>query len=212
MASNGFIPRSQLEPITRAANGEQAYLRADAARAFKAMNAESERRFGVTLRVASARTAYRPYRDQLYFWNLYVSGRGNLAARPGTSNHGWGIAVDISTGRMRQIIDQIGAKYGWAKRWSDAPSEWWHIRYRPGVWKGQVHKPDRLAHMKADEKRLIKEWLALKAARKNKARRGVIFRWLIERRKNIFRAAQKDGWNKLNRRKRWATLKRITDA
>jgi D-alanyl-D-alanine dipeptidase len=134
---NGRIPRAALSPITRAANGEQAYLAHNAAKAFMAMNAESEHRFGVTLRVTSARTAYRPYSDQVFFWNLYVSGRGNLAARPGSSNHGYGVAVDLANPRMRSIVDQIGAKYGWAKKWSDAPSEWWHIKYRPGVWNGK---------------------------------------------------------------------------
>ena len=96
------------------------------------MNAESQRKYGVTLRPTGSRSSYRPYADQLYFWNLYVSGRGNLAARPGTSNHGWGLAVDVATPQMRSIVDKIGAKYGWAKRWSDAPSEWWHLKWKPG--------------------------------------------------------------------------------
>jgi murein L,D-transpeptidase YcbB/YkuD len=134
---NGRFPKSALAPITRAANGEQAYLVRSAAKAFNAMNAESEARFGVTLRASSARVAYRSYADQVYFWNLYISGRGALAARPGTSNHGWGLAVDFATPQMRHIVDQIGAKYGWAKKWSDAPSEWWHIKYRSGVWNGK---------------------------------------------------------------------------
>jgi hypothetical protein len=134
MASNGQLPRSSLGPITVAANGQQAYLRKDAAAAFMAMNAESVRRYGVTLRVSSARTAYRNLADQQYFWNLYTSGRGNLAARPGTSNHGWGLAVDLANQRMRWIVDQIGAKYGWAKRWSDAPSEWWHLKWKVGTY------------------------------------------------------------------------------
>ncbi len=134
---NGRIPQAALSPITRAANGEQAYLRRDAAKAFNAMNAEAEARFGVTLRPTSARTAYRPLADQNYFWNLYVSGRGNLAARPGTSNHGLGLAVDFASQQMRSIVDQIGAKYGWAKKWSDAPSEWWHIKWASGVWNGE---------------------------------------------------------------------------
>jgi murein L,D-transpeptidase YcbB/YkuD len=42
---------------------------------------------------------------------------------------------------MRQIVDEIGEQFGWAKKWSDAPSEWWHLSYRPGVWDGhgRVH-------------------------------------------------------------------------
>ncbi len=132
--SNGRLPQSALAAITTAVNGERAYLRKDAAAAFLAMNAESGRRFGVTLRVDSARTAYRSYADQEYFWQLYRSGRGNLAAEPGTSNHGLGLAVDLATEQMRFIVDQIGAKYGFSKAWSDAPSEWWHIKWREGTY------------------------------------------------------------------------------
>jgi len=107
-------------------------LRKDAAKAWNAMNAESVRKYGVTLRPTGSRSSYRDYAGQVYFWNLYRSGRGNLAARPGTSNHGWGLAVDVATPQMRSIVDKIGAKYGWAKRWSDAPSEWWHLKWKPG--------------------------------------------------------------------------------
>lgn len=131
MASNGRLPADQLGRITNAFNGDRAYLRKDAARAFMAMNAESERRFGITLRATSGRTAYRTYAAQEYFWDQYLHHGGNLAARPGTSNHGWGIAVDFATRQMRWVVDKIGAKYGFAKRWSDAPSEWWHIRFDP---------------------------------------------------------------------------------
>lgn len=82
--------------------------------------------------------SYRTYSQQVYLWQLYRSGRGNLAAYPGTSNHGWGLAVDFATQQMRWIVDQIGASFGWSKAWSDAQSEWWHIRYRPGVWTGSA--------------------------------------------------------------------------
>ncbi|MBI3723030.1 peptidoglycan-binding protein [bacterium] len=35
---------------------------------------------------------------------------------------------------MRTSIDHWGAKFGWAKKWSDASWEWWHIKYRAGIW------------------------------------------------------------------------------
>lgn len=132
MASNGKLPKSELAPITKAVNGEQAYLRKDAAAAFMAMNEESERRFKVTLRSSSARTAYRTYAEQEYFWDQYQNHGGNLAARPGESNHGLGLAIDLATQQMRNIVDKIGEKYGFAKKWSDAPGEWWHIKWRVG--------------------------------------------------------------------------------
>jgi peptidoglycan hydrolase-like protein with peptidoglycan-binding domain len=125
---NGRLPSAALGKIH---NGR---LRRDAARAWNAMNMESRGRFGVTLRPTGSMSSYRTYAQQVYLRNLYLSGRGNLAAVPGTSNHGEGLAVDLATLRMRQIVDEIGAKYGWSKRWSDAPREWWHIKWRSGVW------------------------------------------------------------------------------
>ena len=74
-------------------------------------------------------------------WALYQSGRGNPAARPGTSNHGWGTAVDFATPAMRAMVNRIGAKYGWSKQWSDAPSEWWHVLYQAGHWSGPDSGP-----------------------------------------------------------------------
>lgn len=129
MAENGKLPAAALAPI---AGGQ---LERTAAAAFNAMNVEA-RRLGLELRPTGSRSSYRPYEDQVYFWNLYQSGKGNLAARPGTSNHGWGLAVDLATTQMRAMVDRIGRKYGWAKEWSDAPSEWWHLKYRAGVWSG----------------------------------------------------------------------------
>src|SRR3712207_6721490 len=127
---NGQLPASVLAPITGGGR-----LVKEAAAAFMAMNAESERRFGVTLHPSAPQNSYRPLAWQQYYYRLYLSGRGNLAAVPGTSNHGWGLAVDFPTMAQRHIVDEIGERYGWAKKWSDAPSEWWHIRYHPGVWK-----------------------------------------------------------------------------
>lgn len=107
-------------------------LRKDAAKAWNAMNAESIRKYGVTLRPTGSMSSYRTLAQQQYLWNLWRAGRGNLAAHPGTSNHGWGLAVDLATPQMRSVVDKIGSKYGYAKRWSDAPSEWWHIKWKAG--------------------------------------------------------------------------------
>ena len=134
MAANGKLPASALAPI---AGGQ---LEHTAAAAWNAMNVEA-RRNGVELRPTGSRSSYRPYADQQHFWNLYQAGKGNLAARPGSSNHGWGLAVDVATQGMRSMIDRIGRKYGWAKAWSDAPSEWWHLKYRAGVWSGKDPGP-----------------------------------------------------------------------
>ena len=124
MSSNGHLTNAELSPI-----GGGYYLSNQAARAFNAMANEAQRRFGRRIQVVSA---YRTYARQVYFWQLYQSGRGNLAAYPGTSNHGWGLAVDLASQWDRWAVDQIGSRFGWAKRCSDAASEWWHIKYNPG--------------------------------------------------------------------------------
>jgi hypothetical protein len=128
---NGKLPASALAPIHQGQLAKDNFCAAS----WNAMNVEA-RRQGVELRPTGSRSSYRTYAEQQYFWNEYQAGRGALAARPGTSNHGMGLAVDVATQQMRQMIDRIGRRFGWAKEWSDAPSEWWHLRYRAGVWSG----------------------------------------------------------------------------
>jgi hypothetical protein len=123
MSSNGRMTNAELSPI-----GGGYYLANAAAKSFNAMSAEARRRWGRSITVVGG---YRTYAKQVYFWKLYRSGRGNLAAFPGTSNHGWGLAVDLSSQWSRWAVDQIGRKYGWSKACSDAASEWWHIKYNP---------------------------------------------------------------------------------
>ena len=135
MAANGQLPAAALAPI---AGGQ---LEKTAAAAWNAMNVEA-RANGLELRPTGSMSSYRTYAQQVYLYDLYRSGRGNLAAVPGTSNHGWGLAVDLATTQMRAMLDRIGRKYGWAKEWSDAQSEWWHIKYRPGIWSGSDPGPD----------------------------------------------------------------------
>lgn len=129
MSANGQLAPSELAPIA------QGQLRKDAAAAWNAMNVEARSK-GVELLPTGSKSSYRTYAQQVELWNLYKAGRGNLAAHPGSSNHGAGIAVDLASPAMRSMLDQIGHKYGWAKEWSDAQTEWWHIRWREGSWRG----------------------------------------------------------------------------
>lgn len=213
MSSNGRLKQSELGKITRATNGQQAYLRKDAAKAFMAMNAESVRRYGVNLRVSSARTAYRTYAQQEYFWNLYQSGRGNLAARPGTSNHGLGLAVDLATQLMRTIVNKIGAKYGFAKKWSDAANEWWHIKWKPGNYSAVNKKPkDRLAGYTKREVKWIRNYDSWFRRGVNPDGRKRLRVEMRKQRKRIWRLAQPKsrggdghGWTAL-RSKRYKSL------
>lgn len=141
--ANGRIPSSQLATI----NGGFRLAR-EPASAFNAMDREAVRRFG---RHIGVKDAYRVLgakgdlaRGKWSQWAAYERYQrgGNLAAVPGTSNHGWGLALDLAPDGI-WIVTQIGAKYGWAKRWSDAPTEPWHFRYKDGVWDGKVVGADR---------------------------------------------------------------------
>ncbi|MGH2925262.1 MAG: LysM peptidoglycan-binding domain-containing protein [Solirubrobacterales bacterium] len=105
----------------------QAYLAANAAANWNAMRQESLRLYGIDLYPAGPLSAYRSYAQQLYLYDLYVAGQGSLAALPGTSSHEYGAALDLADPSMRNVIDQIGATYGWAK--TEAPQEWWHVSY-----------------------------------------------------------------------------------
>lgn len=133
--ANGQAPRSALAPIH---NGM--LLRKDAAAAFNAMDAEAVRRFGRHIGVRDAyRIIGRPGDLDRNVWSQWAAHEreqrgGNDAADPGTSNHGLALAADLFDERDRWIVDQIGAEYGWSKAWSDAPGEWWHVKWREGVW------------------------------------------------------------------------------
>ena len=177
MAENGKLPASDLGPI---AGGR---LRKDAAAAWNAMNEESRHRYGVELRPTGSASSYRTYEQQQYFWNLYQHG-GNLAAYPGTSNHGWGLAVDNATPQMRSIEDEIGGRYGWKK--TEAFSEWWHMNYvggyhgkNPGPDGGPPPKPSWWKHTKKKLNRTRATIKSKKYKRKqtdSKKRKGVLHR------------------------------------
>jgi LysM repeat protein len=107
-------------------NGE-AYVASNAAYNWNAMRQASLDTYGIDLYPAGPFSAYRSYAQQLYLYNLYLSGQGNLAAVPGTSSHEYGSAVDLADPSMRTVIDEIGATYGWAK--TEASDEWWHVNY-----------------------------------------------------------------------------------
>jgi Putative peptidoglycan binding domain/D-alanyl-D-alanine carboxypeptidase len=124
VSTNGYLPLSELASI------RGGFLRHDAAAAFNAMDRASVERYNVPLFPASPVSSYRSYAQQVLVWNLYRAGKAPPTAVPGTSAHGWGIAIDLATPQMRGVVDAIGARFGWSKTWSDAPAEWWHVTYR----------------------------------------------------------------------------------
>ena len=117
--ANGRIPDSYLSSIP---GGR---LRHDAAAAWNAMVVEARHRGFAVPYPAGSVSSYRPYSAQVYFWNLYQSGRGNPAARPGTSNHGWGVAVDVKSDGWR-TMQILGSKYGFTHIEGAQVHEAWH--------------------------------------------------------------------------------------
>jgi len=81
--------------------------------------------------------AYRPLNIQcnIFDWGKYESTGKRVkkgtsstpAAYPGTSNHGWGRAIDISPSDVQNWIRENGTKYGWC--WGEVKSEPWHFTF-----------------------------------------------------------------------------------
>jgi LAS superfamily LD-carboxypeptidase LdcB len=137
-----------------------------AARAFRAFFAEVRSRFGVELSASSTVDCYRNYTVQRSTflarytttplegrptkrWNgvTYWQRPGTaIAATPGTSNHGWGLAVDVAvavplnggghtivgiTSRRDVLQWMLDNAHRYGLSW-EAQSEPWHIRYNTG--------------------------------------------------------------------------------
>ncbi|GIH28511.1 hypothetical protein Aph01nite_68210 [Acrocarpospora phusangensis] len=128
--ANGLLPRNMLCPLPF--KGEE--LRADAAIAFADLNLAYKKRFGQPLCVVDS---YRSLRDQ----QIVYYQRPGLAAIPGRSNHGLGLAVDFC-GAIRVYkstefvwLEQNGKRFGWIHPdWAYvSPFEPWHWEYDPKV-------------------------------------------------------------------------------
>jgi LAS superfamily LD-carboxypeptidase LdcB len=133
--SNGHIPSSQMTPLGWCVDsqGNSQWLRTDAAQALISMNEAFRARFGENIAID---LSYRSYDDQVAMREAY----GSVAARPGTSNHGWGTAFDTwewqaySFGSARyEWLVANGPAHGWvAPAWARAGGsnpEYWHFEY-----------------------------------------------------------------------------------
>ncbi|WP_166844529.1 M15 family metallopeptidase [Isoptericola sp. BMS4] len=127
--ANGRIPTSVLCPLDFAPGH---MLRCDAAEQLMALNEEYEEEFGTAIPMTDS---YRPYDVQVRLKQT----KPYLAAVPGTSNHGWGLAVDlstpISTGRSAEYawLRVHGPDFGWDNpswaRLDGSKPEPWHFEF-----------------------------------------------------------------------------------
>lgn len=120
---NGRIPADALETIGVGNHR----LWAPAARSYRRMVSDAAAQ-GVTIGITDS---YRDHATQVRLAEekgLYSN--GGLAARPGTSNHGWGMSVDLRLDdRAQAWMRENGWRYGFVE---DVPREPWHWTYRPG--------------------------------------------------------------------------------
>ncbi|MCC2315143.1 M15 family metallopeptidase [Cellulomonas xiejunii] len=110
-------------------------MRADAAVALAELNEAHVARFGTDLCVVSG---YRTLAQQ----RSVKAQKGGMAATPGKSNHGWGLAMDFcsieTSGARWTWLNDNGPTFGWeqpnwAVRGGSGPYEPWHWEYTKGV-------------------------------------------------------------------------------
>jgi len=135
--SNGRLPASALARLPSWANdpmGTPQYLRPDAAAALVRLNDAFRGRFGSTMDID---LTYRSYPDQV----AIRAALGTIAAKPGTSRHGTGNALDVQEWsciygfgtEKREWLVANAPGFGWvspswAREGADNP-EYWHYEY-----------------------------------------------------------------------------------
>ena len=130
--ANGFLSADTLCPL---AVGGGHRLRTDAARAFDRLSAAYAASTGGPLCVTDS---YRSYAAQVDVFKR----KPTLAATPGRSQHGWGLAVDLCGGVQvfgspaHEWLRAHAGQFGWVHpRWAQrggSKPEPWHWEYAAG--------------------------------------------------------------------------------
>lgn len=158
---------------------------------------------------AGPNSSARSRAAQDYFWTHQPP----PAARPYTSNHGWGIAVDVVSQKAAAWIINNGARFGWSHDEGQRVGEWWHMRY-VGVSQRELDGLKKLVDpfrvLKPDERKWATELTKLRHEHADVERRRELVAVLTKRRKHIWRTAQTAGWEHGRRRERWNVLKSLT--
>jgi D-alanyl-D-alanine dipeptidase len=126
-ALNGMLQPSSLSKIEGAGSDSTGSLNSQAAKDYERMKAAAEAD-GITWKITSS---YRDYENQVKTASskgLYS--QGGLAAVPGTSNHGWGSALDLDLSSDAQDwLEKNAADYGF----STIAREPWHWEHKASV-------------------------------------------------------------------------------
>lgn len=119
---NGKIPASALAQV--GTTGHRLWAPAAAQLTQLISDAAAD---GVTIGITDSYRTYDSQVDLAERKGLYKD--GGLAAVPGTSDHGWGMAVDLSLDPSAQAwMRQHAGEYGFVE---DTPREPWHWGYHP---------------------------------------------------------------------------------
>jgi hypothetical protein len=148
---------------------------------------------------AGPASSARSIAAQRHFW----ANRPPAAAFPGTSNHGWGLAVDVKTRIAAAWILKYGHRFGWSWDEGRRVGEWWHFRYVGGY---RSRRPRSFPHLRPDERRWVEQYDHLRADGRDRDRRRVLRRAMRRRRREIWKAARTTGWDVNRRRERYRTL------
>ncbi|WP_225214533.1 M15 family metallopeptidase [Cellulomonas avistercoris] len=135
--SNGRLPASALSAVSwaRDSRGTPFYLRSDATAALERLNVAFRAALGHDLALD---LTYRDYDTQV----AMRAALGSVAAVPGTSSHGTGLALDVPElpcaygwdSPARAWLVANGPAYGWVSptwaRQNGSNPEYWHYEYR----------------------------------------------------------------------------------
>lgn len=180
--TNGSVPAAILAPLD-GENAGPAELRRDAAASWNRARAEVQAATGIVLTVRGwNRTlaeqerffferyragATSPWGDYRWYEGVrYGRVTGAPAAIPGTSNHGWGLAVDVvdfgdygTAGNARRAASiAILKRHGWTDHEGQSIAEPWHLVYDPAR---DTHPPTQEDDMTPQESAKLDRALAL---------------------------------------------------
>lgn len=124
---NGRIPQASLAQVGNTEFRMEAHAAAAAAAMMQAAKQD-----GVTLTIGNS---YRDYATQASMYRAYKAGQGNLAASPGESNHGWGLAIDFNiTPENHRWLAANAARFGYSNPFGNdyGALENWHWEFGQG--------------------------------------------------------------------------------
>lgn len=126
---NGRIPLDVLTYVGPGVlSGAPQYLHPAVALAWRGFVTDVWREHGVGLLLTEG---YRTIALQEHYWARWIAGRGNSAAFPGTSSHGWATAVDMANYLAVPVASRraIAQRHGFSFATGDRVGEPWHIEY-----------------------------------------------------------------------------------